>query len=161
MSLPLTRLLLLLAFALVPTADKARAGNNDKPRVDLHGDPLPEGALARLGTMRFRHASQVTAIKFSSDGKLMATTGYDECVRLCDAVDGKEHFRFQLGGKRHFNGTIAFSADGKMLAMANGSGDKALRVIDTKTGKDILVADLPNQDQTQAVAFVLHFPTKS
>lgn len=41
-------------------------------RLDLHGDPLPPFALARLGTVRWRHRGMsVHALAFSRDGRVV------------------------------------------------------------------------------------------
>lgn len=41
--------------------------------ADLLGDPLPPGALHRLGTLRFRNARSLTSIAFLPDGKRVVT----------------------------------------------------------------------------------------
>src|SRR5262249_34766608 len=46
-----------------------------RPGVDPGEKPLPEGALARLGTTRFRHVGEVTFAQFTPDGKRLITAG--------------------------------------------------------------------------------------
>src|SRR5262249_18760333 len=74
-----------------PLAPKAGGGN---PWTDSHGDLLPPGALARLGTVRLRHSAHVSSVAFSPDGKTLASGEYDHAIRLWDVATGKEIRRF-------------------------------------------------------------------
>jgi len=67
-----------------PSPEKANSA-----RVDRYGDPLPEGAIARLGTVRFRHGSLINSLTFTSDGKQLISQSTDE-VRIWDAATGRE-----------------------------------------------------------------------
>src|SRR5262249_39848075 len=75
-----------------PRPADARRGPSGK--ADLHGDPLPPGALARLGTVRLRHGSDMTFVAFGAGGKTLLTAGQDQTIRLWDLGTGKEIRRF-------------------------------------------------------------------
>lgn len=78
-----------------PFARKAFGPNQAARRVDLYGDPLPPGAIARLGTIRFHHPSDLVAIRFTEDGKQIIGLAENDSVphnqALCvwDAATGR------------------------------------------------------------------------
>jgi WD40 repeat protein len=61
----------------------------DGPNVDGYGDPLPAGAFARLGTLRFRHSQPAFFVGFAEGGKTLVTASEDQFVRFWDAKNGK------------------------------------------------------------------------
>jgi WD40 repeat protein len=131
-------------------------------RADLHGDPLPAGALARLGTTRLRHGADITFLGFGPDGTTLLTASRDNTLRLWDLATGKEIRRFappkrvapkggkgakevklkaeaalQMmmgGGNAAGRVTVALAPDGKTLAVA---ADNALQLWEVATGKEI------------------------
>src|SRR5271155_2795029 len=75
---------------------------------DAYGDPLPPGALFRLGTQRLRHGA-ITSLAWSPDGKWVASAaglGNVNSARVWDAATGKlvSQCQHQAGGR-----TVAFS----------------------------------------------------
>jgi RNA polymerase sigma factor (sigma-70 family) len=80
-------------------------------RTDDHGDPLPEGALARLGTLRFRFANQLGRYPIAPDGKTMVV-GADDGIHFWDVATGRT-VRKLTGGQRAE--ALCFSSDGQTL----------------------------------------------
>jgi RNA polymerase sigma factor (sigma-70 family) len=113
-----------------PPAAPAAAPEDDGPDVLAEAEaPLPAGALARLGTSRFRHAQVIAAVAFSPDGKLVASGTHGATVRIWEAATGKE-VRVLAGGSGLCS--LAFTADGKTLFSL--SWDGAVRLWDVDTG---------------------------
>src|SRR5215472_7660122 len=84
-----------------------------QPRLDLVGDPLPPGAVARLGTTRLHHAGNLYGPVFSPDGKTFVTGDGYGLVRLWDVTTGKELRRYAKPG-RYFH--LGIVSGGKVVA---------------------------------------------
>ncbi len=67
-----------------------------KGRVDAQGDPLPEGAVGRLGSVRLRHAGAVHRLAFLGTGQALASLGEDNVFHLWETATGKELRRLVL-----------------------------------------------------------------
>src|SRR5438477_235510 len=116
-------------------------GGEPRPaRVDEQGDPLPPGAVARLGTLRFRDEGRVEALAYAPDGKTLAglyggplNVGL---VKLWDAHTGKE--LPQLDHLRQAR-SLVFSPDSKRVATAGGLKDLDRPAVlwDVVTGKQV------------------------
>lgn len=96
-------------------------------RLDRYGDLLPQGAVARLGTLRLRRSS---ASAFTPDGKAVVTHGYDE-LRVWELATGKELKRFPSKGGC---AALAVSPNGKLAALSR-SGGVVIDVMNLDTGK--------------------------
>ncbi|HEY7309480.1 MAG TPA: sigma-70 family RNA polymerase sigma factor [Gemmataceae bacterium] len=113
-----------------PVAKKkqgADAPRSPKARTDRYGDPLPPGALARLGTVRFRHAGWMERLAFTSDGTRLAYAGNDG-IRLWETTSGRPVRHF---GER--SDAFAFLDDGKRIL----AGGENLVVWDIASGKEV------------------------
>ena len=95
-------------------------------------EPLPSGALARLGTTRFRHEAWVEAAAFSPNGRTLASAGGSDII-LWDAATGRE--RGRLAGKARGVLSLAYSRDGRFLA--SGGTDNAISIWDVATRKEL------------------------
>jgi RNA polymerase sigma factor (sigma-70 family) len=128
--------LCLLAISLVvaagisgqsePRRDAATNGD-PAPRAEVPcgtGDePLPEGAVGRIGEMRFRQGGALSDLAFSHDGKLLASAGWNGVICVWDSATGKALHRTPggLGGRG-----LSFSADDKLLAAGHNDGSVRL-----------------------------------
>jgi RNA polymerase sigma factor (sigma-70 family) len=115
-------------------------------RTDPYRDPLPAGALTRLGTLRFRHSQNVLDIAFAPDGKTLAAADSD-LVCLWNAATGEELRRLQQATTGH---GLAFAPDSKTLATADFT---AILLWDPATGRQLRRFPLQGQPVVVSLLF--------
>lgn len=85
--------------------------------ADEFADPLPRGALARLGTARFRHEGNYLSLVFTPDGKTVITAGYDGRIQTWDVATGQPRAVLYRAQAEYSIRGIELSSDGKTLAV--------------------------------------------
>jgi WD40 repeat protein len=121
----------LFVIATVALAASQPARADDPPRTDRSGDPLPAGALARLGTVRFRHYG-ASLLTFSPDGKLLASAR-DGSIKVWETATGKE-LRTLPGYLYNVASAVSFE-DNRTLRFLGA--DRSLQLWDVTTGKEV------------------------
>jgi WD40 repeat protein len=125
--------LLLLLPGLAAAQEKTPAS----PRLDRYGDPLPPGAVARLGTVRLLGEEGVCATVFSPDGKLLASGSVIGSIHLWDGSTGKE-VRQLVGDEEEAANPfrshlcLVFSPNSRLLFAGS---DRGVHVWEVSTGK--------------------------
>jgi len=133
-----------LSVLLVPVLV---AGQEPSSR-DQSGDPLPPGALARLGTVRWRHEEAIAFAAFLPGGKSVLSVSIDQTIHIWEFPSGKEIRRIPLatgamppGFRRPFlfyNPAAVLSADGKVIATFFGDSDQPrIRLHDVESGREL------------------------
>lgn len=119
-------------FALLVTAQSGIAVDEQVPPtarigVDSLGDPLPEFAVQRFGTLRFRHPSSESELAVSPDDSSVVTAG--RTLIVWDAKTGKERWRSNEDNRAEISGAsygaraVCFSSDGtEFLTPAQSPG---------------------------------------
>jgi RNA polymerase sigma factor (sigma-70 family) len=106
------------------------------PRPDAYGDPLPDGAVARLGTLRFNHGRVLRSLHYSPDGKAIVSVS-SGLVRLWDAETGQEVRQFHVTAHLYEDTKVA-AFDGKTVVVARltSAGDELVGY-DVSTGREV------------------------
>jgi RNA polymerase sigma factor (sigma-70 family) len=123
------------SVASVAAADPPKTPEIPQVRKDCFGDELPPGALARLGTVRFREGDWIHDFDLSPDGRTLLTTGWNNVgLHMWDVATGKQMHHFPQQKRATSGYTVAFSPDGQTFATGGFFG---FSVWETSTGKQL------------------------
>jgi RNA polymerase sigma factor (sigma-70 family) len=114
--------------------DPAPQAAEPRVRTDVYGDPLPAGALARMGTVRFQQSDDVWGVIWAPDGKTVVSNNSTGSNRFWNAATGKE-IQPSANNKR----SALFAAGSKLVTVERFK--KGLRIDDALTRKEICVID--------------------
>lgn len=153
MQLRYTATVLLACAVLCPSV---AAGDEPKPKadpkLDYFGDPLPSGAVMRLGTVRYRVRAGHRALAFMPDGKTIAAKSDDRSILFFDAESGK-----RIKELRDEDGSLilsyAIAPDGKRIVTVGAVREDekhptrgVLRIWDTNTLKETRTIRWPGDE---------------
>jgi RNA polymerase sigma factor (sigma-70 family) len=113
-------------------------------KTDLLGDPLPAGALLRLGTLRQRHSQSTSRAVFTLDARTVIVADMGGRLIFWDVATGKEIRRVQADPSNV--SALALSPDGKRLAIGSWG---EVRLLDASTTAVVGTWAVRNDSVTQ------------
>jgi RNA polymerase sigma factor (sigma-70 family) len=114
-----------------PEAIATAATARNEPEAFATEEPLPAGAVGRLGTLRFRHSDSIRAIAVGPDRtSILSAAG--NAVYVWDLATGQERRRFRHGSQVS---SFACSRNGELLAA--GCSDGTIHVWEAATGREL------------------------
>jgi RNA polymerase sigma factor (sigma-70 family) len=115
-----------------PVGGEKRPGQQPaSARTDAQGDPLPAGAISRLGSLRMRHGRFVDYVRYLPGGKTLLSMGGDS-VRIWDVATGEQVRELPRETIGMPDPVAPLSPDGKLLVTVGESG---IGLVDVATGK--------------------------
>lgn len=129
-------------------------------RNDAYGDPLPPGAVARIGTVRLRNTGEISRVALSPDGKLLVTAANYGPLKVWDAATGVmirvinppvwDENRPEISRMwPEDTVAIAFSSDSRrLLALTIGGRVRECDLADGGWGKPVAWTDEPAERAT-------------
>jgi len=126
------------------------AGLDDLKKTDelLFGIRILDSISGQLRASIIGHKDRLRSVAYSPDGKLLATGGGDQLIKIWNAETGQE--LATLAGHQGDVWSLAFSPDGRTLA--SGSRDRTVRLWDVTTGRELSRLDA-HSDSVYSVAF--------
>jgi WD40 repeat protein len=110
------------SFVALTLGIVATAAEPQPPKVDRHGDILPEGAVARLGKVRFTNYPDY--LFPSRDGKSIIAVRYGVHISVFDRATGRLTEMHSLPTEPAWE--VAFSQDGRRVLLARNSQGKSI-----------------------------------
>jgi RNA polymerase sigma factor (sigma-70 family) len=124
-----------------PPTPKSDVRNPDQP-------PPPAGAVARLGTARFRHGAAILRILVTPDSQTILTQGL-RSMRFWDATTGADRGTIDLTDDGANFWTSSLTPDGKTLLTTRSNGTAQIwNLADRKLLRSFRLADPPFDPNT-------------
>lgn len=130
----------MIGVLLILPATPGRKETNGAGRCDADGFPLPQGAVARLGSLKFYHPWRINAVALAPDGETIASAADWSPLCFWNRATGRPIRR--IATTHEDVKALAYSPDGKHLGLVshqNGGGGEPEKWIvelrDAGTGK--------------------------
>lgn len=114
------------AYQKAPVVGKTPPGKRTKRPASPQVYPQANMLYVCMG-----HATRITALSWSPNGKYLASASYDKTVQLWEAANGKHLFTYKAHSARV--NALCWSPDSKLIASA--SDDKTVRLWEPLTGR--------------------------